>query len=180
MTPIGVGSELTCRRFVRSEQGVESRQIGKRNINMRQPVRCLRCDLGWLSMRRLRGQFFATKNDALGRNDAVALASSNRFMHAIERVLSQQLQHLDELPSTGHCSMSQLKLLTKFGEFRRQTPRFIDFGVIQVGWLTFQQREVMKRIEHHLVLSVRPRVARNSPAVAKHFDPIDVRFDDDF
>ncbi len=121
------------------------------------------------------GNFTATKDDSLRRNDTISLTAIDRFGDTLLRVRCQQLQHLNELPRAGNRSVTGFQSLPKIRKFRWQTPVLVDVGMIEVGGLALQRGQIVKWIENHFMLGVASIVPGNQPTVAEYFNAIDIR-----
>ena len=118
----------------------------------------------------------AAPGNAFGRDDAVAAASVDGLFDPREGMLRQQLQHANEVPSARQRTVPCFETLAQLGKGRRQTPIAVDVGVIEIGWLHSQRRQVVQRVEYLLALAVGALVLGNPQSVADDFDAIDVRF----
>jgi len=96
---------------------------------------------------------------------AVALATTDDgLLHALDRMLSQELQHADEMAGAGAWAMLVLQGATQFAEHRRQLPVAVDVGVIQCRRLARQRHQIVQGIEHLLVVPVGAPMVSNHPA----------------
>lgn len=91
-------------------------------------------------------------------------------------MLSQQLQHADELPGARQRTVACFKTLAQLGKRRRQSPVAVDGRVIEIGWLHSQRGQVVQRIEHLFALAVGALVLGNPHSVANNFDAVNICF----
>jgi hypothetical protein len=118
----------------------------------------------------------AARGDSLGGDDAIATTGLDGLFDPSERVLCQQLQHANKVPSARQRPVAFFKTLAQLSKRRRQTPVAVDVSVIEIGWLHSQRRQVVQRVECLLALAVGALVLGNLHSVADDFDAIDVRF----
>ena len=109
---------------------------------------------------------------------AVALATTDDgLLHALDRMLGQELQHADEMAGAGAGAMLVLQGATQFAEHRRQLPVAVDVGVIQCRRLACQRHQIVQGIEHLLVVPVRTPMVGNHLAASDDVHVRHVRLD---
>lgn len=121
-----------------------------------------------------KSQLPGTLCDQLGVETFGAKVLFNRFLHSGERMIDQELQHADVMPSTGVLAVSLFQTLPQVLKDGWQLPAAIDVGVIQSSRPPLQSRQIMQRIEHLLVRLIAAFVPGNSLAGDDDLDVIDV------
>ena len=121
-------------------------------------------------------QLLAAPRNAFGRDDAFAAAGLDGLKNPNQRMLSQQLQHANKMPSARQRTVTRYKTFTQLRKRRRQTPVAVDGRVIEIGWLEPERGQIVQRIEHLFALAIRAIVPGHEHSVADDFDAIDVGF----
>jgi hypothetical protein len=109
--------------------------------------------------------------------EAARAAELDGPLHALDRVLCQQLQHADILPRSRAAAVLPFEVGTQLGEHGRQFPVPVDVGVIERRRLPLQRHQIVQRVEHLLALGVRAHVPGNDLAAGYDRDLSDVALD---
>jgi hypothetical protein len=109
---------------------------------------------------------------------AIALAGAdNGLLHALDRVLSEQLQDANELAGARLQAILLFQGRTQIAEYCRQLPLSVHVGVIECRRLTTQRHEIMQRIKDLHSLPIGPRVVSDDLAAGNDIDMMHVGFD---
>lgn len=74
--------------------------------------------------------------------------------------------------------MACFEVLTKCRKFRRQSPVEKYLGVVQVRWLTVEDRKVVKRVENHFAFAITTIVLGNHSVPPDNLNFVYIRLDD--
>ena len=77
-----------------------------------------------------------------------ALAALQRLLHALLRMVVEQLQDAREVPPTRQRAVPRFQTLTELLEKRRQFPAAIDVGMVQGRRPALQCAQVMEWVQH--------------------------------
>ena len=95
-------------------------------------------------MRLGKPQPFGSLDNQVYRRAAGRLAALDRLENALERMFAQQSQHTHELTGSRERAVQGLEPFTQLAENRGQLPTLEQPGVVQVGGLTPQEREIVQ------------------------------------
>lgn len=163
-------SKLWCKKTV------ELLQVWKRNIHSPNLLRQrIVIALGGVGESR-RGQPLTTMPHAIRRDHRVTPTIRDRFAHALDRMLAQQLQHTNVLARPRQPAMTLFQLASQPTEIGGQLPRAVDRRVVQAGRLALEHCQVMQGVEHLLATVVRSFVLGNHLSLGHHHDAIHIGF----
>ena len=120
---------------------------------------------------------FDAADDSLGVGSVLTTQLFDGGLHALQRMLSKQLQNPNVLPHAGTGSMPIFKPLTKFREHRRQRPLPVDVRVIQRRRSASQRDQIMQWIEDLIAVFVTAGMPGHDRVVMHDLHAIDVAFD---
>ncbi len=101
-----------------------------------------------------------------GRIIALALATvDNGLLHPREGMFGEKLEHANIVTRPGTRAMLRFQGTPQFAKDRRQLPIAVDVRVIERRGLAGQRDQVVQRIEHLLIVTIRARVLGNDLAV---------------
>jgi hypothetical protein len=92
----------------------------------------------------------------------------------LDGVMGEQLQHANVLAGAGAGSEPGFEFAAEIRERCWELPVAVDRGMVERGWLAFQNDQKMQRIEHFFAVAVAPPVRGNHLAVGHDLDVINV------
>jgi hypothetical protein len=106
-----------------------------------------------------------------------ATAALDDLLHALQRMLGQQLQDAHELTGARAGAVLPFQVRTQLPKQRRQLPIAVNPGMVECGRPAPQAGEVVQRIEHLLARGIRASMPRDHLVGGHHGHGIDVALD---